>query len=219
LAGGGRLILSPGFAQSGKHPAVCVSWADAQGYAAWLSFRSGRRFRLLTEAEWEYAARAGSVTRYWWGESITPDQANYKIGDGAAGRRTVPVDCFDPNPWGLYQMHGNVWEWVEDCWSQNYAGASKNGEPRAGEWDCKRVVRGGGMAQPATWSAVSASSCSTSRFSPERRRLSSCRNAHVAQPAKTFYRSAFVDPLWCLRAGAEVAPVGGPVVPYVCTST
>jgi len=142
---------SPGFVQTGNHPAVCVSWEDAMAYVGWLSSRSGKRFRLLTEAEWEYAARACTMTPFWWGEAITPNQANGNFSskadpnsNGALWRqRTVPVDRFEPNPWGIYQVHGNVWEWVEDCWSDSHAEASIDGSARKGPSTCKRVLRGG----------------------------------------------------------------------------
>ena len=142
---------SPGFGQTGDHPAVCVSWVDARAYVDWLSAKSERGFRLLTEAEWEYAARAGTVTPFWWGASITPERANYNVSaasdsDGNSGswrQHTVPVDSFDPNQWGLYQVHGNVWEWVEDCWSRSHAGAFIGGSARQGPSTCKRVLRGG----------------------------------------------------------------------------
>jgi formylglycine-generating enzyme required for sulfatase activity len=142
----------PGFAQTGDHPAVCVSWEDATGYAAWLSAVSGRRFRLLTEAEWEYAARAGTVTPYWWGASVQPDQANANFStlagaDGRPGtwrRHTVPVCSFAPNPWGIYQVSGNVWEWVQDEWSGSHAGVPSDGSVRARvPGASKRVLRGG----------------------------------------------------------------------------
>jgi formylglycine-generating enzyme required for sulfatase activity len=142
---------SPGFVQSGDHPAVCVSWEDAMAYVGWLSSRSGRRFRLLTEAEWEYAARGCTVTPFWWGEAITPNQANGNFSSTADPdskgdlwrQRTLPVDSFEPNPWGIYQVHGNVWEWVEDCWNDSHAGGPTNGGARQGPSTCKRVLRGG----------------------------------------------------------------------------
>ena len=98
-----------------------MSWNDAIAYCRWLSERTGSEYRLPTEAEWEYACRAGTTTPFWWGETITPRQANYH-GDvpynggptGEFRQKTVPVDAFEPNPWGLYQMHGNVLEWVQD---------------------------------------------------------------------------------------------------------
>jgi formylglycine-generating enzyme required for sulfatase activity len=144
-------FLSPGFTQGGDHPAVCVSWEDATAYAAWLAARTGRRFRLLTEAEWEYGARAGTTTPYWWGASVSPGQANGKLtaagqagtDNGSCLQHTLPATSFAPNPWGLYQMHGNTWEWVEDCWHPSHAGASPDGRARQGPADSKRVVRGG----------------------------------------------------------------------------
>ncbi len=132
-------------------PVINVSWNDAQAYVAWLKKKTGKTYRLLTESEREYAARAGTTTPFWWGKSITPDQANYKgtyayAGGGEKGayrEKTVPVKSFDPNPWGLYQVHGNVWEWVEDCWRANYDGALTDGSAKT-TGDCaSRVLRGG----------------------------------------------------------------------------
>jgi formylglycine-generating enzyme required for sulfatase activity len=143
---------STGFTQAGNHPAVCVSWNDAQAYAAWLSMKSGKHYRLLTEAEWEYAARAGTVTPFSWGASIAPDQANYNATtaygpDGISGpwrQQTLPVESFAPNPWGLHQVHGNVWEWVEDCWCRDFHGAPSNTSARQSETTSQqRVLRGG----------------------------------------------------------------------------
>jgi formylglycine-generating enzyme required for sulfatase activity len=146
----------PGFRQDDSHPVVCVSWDDAKTYAAWLAKIAGCPYRLLTEAEWEYVARAGTTTPFWWGSSITPEQANYNgnylyEGGGSKGeyrQGTVPVGSFDPNPWGLYNVHGNVWEWCEDTWHDNYNGAPTDGSAwipkrasRRGE--SGRVVRGG----------------------------------------------------------------------------
>jgi formylglycine-generating enzyme required for sulfatase activity len=140
----------PGFPQSGAQPAACLNWYDAKAYVAWLSRKTGKSYRLLTEAEREYVTRAGTTTPFWWGESITTSQANYDgnytYDGGAKGeyrQRTVPVNSFQPNPFGLYQVHGNVWEWVEDCWNDTYSGAPSDGSA----WlsgDCsRRVVRGG----------------------------------------------------------------------------
>jgi formylglycine-generating enzyme required for sulfatase activity len=95
--------------------------------------------------------QSGTVTPYWWGASITPDRANYNAGaacgpggiSDAGLARTMPVDSFEPNPWGLYQVHGNVWEWVEDCWSSSYDGASSDGSARDAAGCEQRVLRGG----------------------------------------------------------------------------
>ncbi len=135
-----------------KRPVINVTWDDAQAYVAWLSRKTGRIYRLLSETEREYVTRAGTVTPFWWGTSITPRQANYNgaaepyEGGGDRGdypRQTVPVDSYAANPWGLYQVHGNVWEWTADCWNSSNAGNPADGRARAdGECD-RRVVRGG----------------------------------------------------------------------------
>ncbi len=114
----------------GNRPVINVSWVDALDYTEWLSAQTGQNYRLPTEAEWEYAARAGTKTAFWWGDDINPDQANY-YGDytyrnglkGVCRQKTVPVDQFKPNPWGLYQVHGNVWEWTGSQDDENYGGA------------------------------------------------------------------------------------------------
>ena len=145
---------NPGFRQGGSHPAVCVSWEDAQAYVAWLSRVAGERYRLPSEAEWEYAARAGTRTARWWGEE-EPRQCTHANGaDASAGwgwgvgcsdghSRTAPVGSFRMNAWGLHDVLGNVWEWTQDCWNSNYQGAPSNG--RAWErGNCSnRVLRGG----------------------------------------------------------------------------
>ena len=141
-----------GFKQAEGHPVVCVSWNDAQAYTRWISLSSGKPYRLLSEAEREYAARSGSQTAFWWGKSISTAQANY---DGTATsyngsakgdwrKATVAVNSFKANPFGLYNVHGNVWEWVEDCFHDNYSGAPSDG--RAWTTSCSgdyRVLRGG----------------------------------------------------------------------------
>ena len=111
----------------GRHPVINVSWDDAQAYVRWLSEKTGKAYRLLSEAEWEYVARAGTTTEYWWGDDIGHNRANCNsCGDSYSS--TAPVGSFSANPFGLYDVHGNVWEWVDDC----YGG------------DCgRRVVRGG----------------------------------------------------------------------------
>ena len=103
----------------------------------WLSKKAGKSYRLLSEAEREYVTRAGKTTRFWWGSSISTSQANY------AGQKTVPVDSFAANPWGLYQVHGNVWEWVEDCYQGNYNGAPSDGSARSISNCFSGVLRGG----------------------------------------------------------------------------
>ena len=128
----------------GRRPVINVSWEDAQNYVRWLSEETGKPYRLLSEAEWEYVARAGTTTRYTWGDEIGRNRANC---DGCGSRwdnkQTAPVGRFAANAFGLHDMHGNVWEWTQDCWHNNYRGAPSNG----GAWEsgeCSgRVLRGG----------------------------------------------------------------------------
>jgi formylglycine-generating enzyme required for sulfatase activity len=132
----------------GRQPVINV--VDAKTYVSWLSRKTGRTYRLLSEAQREYATRAGTTTPFWWGSSITTKDANYDgnntYNGGAKGQyrlRTVPVESFEPNDWGLYQVHGNVWEWTEDCWNESNNGDLGDGSKRT-TGDCKfRVVRGG----------------------------------------------------------------------------
>lgn len=131
----------------GRRPVINVVWDDAQAYAAWLSEQTGKRYRLPSEAEWEYAARAGTTTRYWWGDDVGDNHANCDgCGSQWDSRQTAPVGSFEPNAFGLHDMLGNVWEWVEDCWHDRYAGAPVDGAAW-GDADggvCeRRVVRGG----------------------------------------------------------------------------
>ena len=172
-------LAPPGFTQDGNHPVVCVSWKDADAYVKWLSARTNKPYRLLTEAEREYIARAGTMTPYWWGPTISSQQANFDtqprpnvsphdttapawaqriepppgseppsggpliVEPGVAIGGTVSVLWGQPNPWGLFQVHGNVAEWVQDCWNPNYARASTDGSA-ALSGDCSlRVMRGG----------------------------------------------------------------------------
>jgi formylglycine-generating enzyme required for sulfatase activity len=121
-----------------------VSWDDAQQYMAWLSRRTGKTYRLLSEAEWEYAARAGSAdTAYFWGDEIGDGNANCDgCGSQWDGKQTAPVGSFAASPFGLHDMNGNVFEWVQDCY-QPYGEAPSDGSARTSE-DCKlRIVRGG----------------------------------------------------------------------------
>ena len=136
---------NPGFEQTARDPVACVSWDDAKLYVAWLSRKTGKRYRLPSEAEWEYAARAGSRTAYWWGDAIGRNKANCKgCGSQWDGKRTAPVGSFRPNRFGLYDVHGNTNEWSEDCWHKNYTGAPANGRPWTTGDNCsERVLRGG----------------------------------------------------------------------------
>ncbi len=134
----------------GQQPVINVSWEDAQAYVAWLSEKTDLPYRLLSEVEWEYVARAETQTPFHTGETITPQQANYYSKYSYKGGRVGPsreqpvsVGSFQPNAFGLYDMHGNVWEWVQDCWNMNYAGAPRDGQAwEAGDCD-QRVARGG----------------------------------------------------------------------------
>ena len=144
-------------------PIIYVSWDEAKEYAAWLSEQTGASYRLPSESEWEYAARAGTATTYHWGNEVGANRANCDgCGSRWDGRRTAPVGSFAPNGFGLHDMHGNVWEWVADCWNFGYPGAPSDGTA----WlsgDCRgRVFRGGSWrdvpsllraASRETWSA------------------------------------------------------------------
>ncbi len=157
----------------GRRPVISVTWEDAQAYVSWLSSRTGHSYRLLSESEWEYVARAGTTTPFHFGETISTDQANYygnyTYGSGRKGvyralpvgpqglgaqrspegrkgvyrEQTLPVGSFSSNAFGLYDIHGNVWEWTQDCWNDSYLGAPGDGSA----WlrgDCSvRVLRGG----------------------------------------------------------------------------
>jgi formylglycine-generating enzyme required for sulfatase activity len=137
----------------GHRPVINISWNDAKTYTAWLSGKTGKNYRLLSEAEREYATRAGTATPFWWGSSISTEQANYN-GNYTFGKnsrygpkgefreRTLPVDSFGPNPWGLYQVHGNVFEWTEDC-KHTYSDASSDGAAWAPAGCGFRIARGG----------------------------------------------------------------------------
>jgi len=132
--------ITPGFAQTDRDPVVCVNWKDAKSYLKWLTKKTGRSYRLPSEAEWEYAARAGAVDRYYFGDSVSElcqygngvdassnfKWQNKKCADGY-GARTAPVGSFLPNDFGLYDTIGNAWEWLEDCWNDSYYGAPNDG--------------------------------------------------------------------------------------------
>ena len=151
----------PGFAQDDTHPAACVSWDDASAYARWLSRKTGRAYRLLTEAEWEYAARAGTTTTRFWGDAAdlscgyanSTDLTTRAQVRGASGwdgvdcsdryAYTAPVGSYRPNAFGLHDMLGNVWEWTQDCWNENYTGAPADGSAWTSGNCFLRVVRGG----------------------------------------------------------------------------
>ena len=163
---------NPGLTQADSHPVLCVSWNDARAYAQWLSKKTGKRYRLPSEAEWEYAARAGSVTARYWGDdpvqacrfANVADQSRFQTwGFGQKHEctdghyYTAPAGGYAPNRFGLHDMIGNAWEWAEDCWNASYAGAPADGSAwLAG--DCgQRVSRGG------SWTTVPRFARSASR--------------------------------------------------------
>jgi len=164
---------SPGFVQSGLHPVVGVRWEDAVAYCEWLSTVTRQEYRLPSEAEWEYVARAGTTSPYWWGDRISPADANYETPPPLLRQEsetisvedyeerlkhfeivqvTAPVDAYKPNPWGLFQVHGNVWEWCDNSYdahrtvaSSRWSG-SKYKAMRGGSWrtsgrDCRSANR------------------------------------------------------------------------------
>jgi formylglycine-generating enzyme required for sulfatase activity len=134
----------------GKQPVINIRWDDAKEYVGWLSRKTGRSYRLLSEAEREYVTRAGTSSAYWWGDDFTPHQANSADPADHAQptfARTVSVDSFAPNPWGLFQVHGNVYDWVEDCGNDSYVDAPSDG----GAWmtgNCDvHMLRGGAFSR------------------------------------------------------------------------
>ena len=153
---GRGLAYPPGTIQPPRDPAVCLSWNDAQAYLSWLNGKVRGRasaagnsnpYRLPSEAEWEYAARAGTTTARWWGEGIGTGNANCNgCGSRWDGKEIADVGSFRPNPFGLPDMLGNIWQWTGDCWNESYVGAPKDGSA----WttgDCSRhVLRGGSWA-------------------------------------------------------------------------
>ena len=160
----------------GEMPVVNVSWKNAKAYVDWLSRKTGKPYRLLSEAEWEYAARGGTATAFAYGPTLSPEAANFDGGQktdlnpkGRARGRTVKVGTFPPNAFGLHDVHGNVWEWVEDCWNDDYGPAlPADGKPalsgdcnghilRGGSWedgaaDVRAAARVGGATGDRSWS-------------------------------------------------------------------
>ena len=165
-----RSWRDPGFSQSDDEPVLCVNWNDAQAYVSWLSRKTGEQYRLLSEAEWEYAVRGGTLSmRYWGDDNNNEDACDFaNVGDLTRADAynlkrekdnifmcrdgqvyLAPVGSYRPNDFGLHDTLGNVEEWVEDCWHESYAGAPTDGRPwTSGEKCNQRIVRGG------TWSAT-----------------------------------------------------------------
>lgn len=144
--------ISADASRSRTSPVRDVSWDDAQLFVQWLSKTSGKNYRLPTEAEWEYAMRGGTSSRYWWGDQMQTGKANCKeCGEPWQRDAPVSVGSFAPNPYGLHDMNGSVWEWVSDCWHNSYKGAPAD----ARSWDesnCRvRVIRGGSWREGASY--------------------------------------------------------------------
>jgi formylglycine-generating enzyme required for sulfatase activity len=128
----------------GARPVISVNWHDAQQYVAWLSRLTGKPYRLLTEAEYEYAARARTQTAYPWGDNIGKGNANCNdCGSKWDNMQTAPVGSFSPNAFGLYDMEGNVWEWVQDCYQEDYNNVPTDGTADTADDCSRRVLRGG----------------------------------------------------------------------------
>lgn len=179
----GKSWEDPNYEQGEDHPVVCISWYDSRDFIEWLAEKTRKPYRFLTEAEWEYAVRAGSSTRYSFGndENELCDYANVpdvtakvEIGSNQGwspwkyvecndgyGVQSSPVGSYKPNAFGVYDGHGNTWEWVEDCYYDSFYGAPKDGSARVSGDDCVHVVRGGSLSAPV------AASRSAMRFAGE----------------------------------------------------
>ncbi len=151
---GHGLAYPPGHISPPRWPAVCLSWHDAQAYIAWLngkvrargspSARGEGPYRLPSEAEWEYAARAGTTTARWWGEAIGKGNTDCNgCGSSWDGKEIADAGSFKANPFGLYDVLGNVWQWTEDCWNESYVGAPRDGGAGIAGDCSRRVLRGG----------------------------------------------------------------------------
>ena len=166
---------NPKFAQTDDHPAACLSYLDARDFAAWLAKKTGKPYRLATEAEWEYAARAGTTTARWWGDDAgrlctmantmsagtiealgKPKSWQDQLVCSSARSYTVPVGTFPPNPWGLDDMIGNVYEYIADCYHDSYVGAPTDGSAWLDAGGCKEHMLRGGAYYSTTWLARSA---------------------------------------------------------------
>ena len=125
-------------------PVINITFAEAETYTAWLTKETGHVYRLPSEAEWEYIARAGTTTEFWWGEKVGVNRANCRdCGSKWSMRGSGPVGSFPANPFGLHDTAGNVWEWIADCWNANYVGAPADGSPRRDGKCRRRVMRSG----------------------------------------------------------------------------
>jgi formylglycine-generating enzyme required for sulfatase activity len=147
---------APGFRQSDRDPVVCVSWNDANAYVKWLNGKThpasadspGFRYRLPSESEWEYAARAGSTSTFWWGDDADSAAGHAWLASNASGR-THEVGLKPANAFGLHDMSGDVWQWTEDCYTDDYRNAPRDGSAARGDTSCLRVDRGSSWFYPA----------------------------------------------------------------------
>ena len=165
--------------QAGNAPVRDVSWDEAQQYVKWLSSASGKAYRLPTEAEWEYAARGGTATAYWWGDKMAAGKANCKdCGPPWQVDAPANVGSFAANPYGLFDMNGSVWEWVSDCWHNSFKDAPADGRA----WDAPnctvRVIRGGSWREGASYMV------SSTRFKYDASVRNSQNGFRVARSAK-----------------------------------
>ena len=143
----------------GRRPVININWQESHTFTQWLSDKTGYRYRLPSEAEWEYAARAGTTTIYWWGDEVGENLGNCRDCKSQWSKKeTAPVGSFTPNPFGLYDVHGNVWEMTQDCWNETHTGAPNDGAARH-DGDCTyRTMRSG------SWYYFSKNSRSSWRF-------------------------------------------------------
>jgi formylglycine-generating enzyme required for sulfatase activity len=146
---------NPAYFKGNNRPVECVSWDDGVAFCEKLSQKTGKNYKLPSEAQWEYACRAGTTTPFYFGESITPDLVNYNgnyayaaAPKGQYRKQTTDVGTFPPNAFGLYDMHGNVWEWCEDDWQENYINAPVNGSALISRSDYKRLRGGSWLNDP-----------------------------------------------------------------------
>lgn len=135
----------------GRRPVINVSWNEAQAYVRWLSERTRQPYRLLSEAEWEYVCRARTTTAYFFGDSISNTQAQFLENNGASAGGTIEVGSFPANAFGLYDLHGNVWEWCDDCWNNDYNGAPSDGTAWMSGVSNFHVLRGGSWDNDRLW--------------------------------------------------------------------
>jgi formylglycine-generating enzyme required for sulfatase activity len=140
----------------GNRPVIDVSWDDTRPFLDWLSQKTGKKYRLPSEAEWEYAARAGTPSEFWWGRAADNGHANCEDCGGPPLRKTQPAGSYRPNGFGLYDVAGNVAEWVEDCWNDNYRGAPSDGSAWVMGQCRQRGLRGGSFANKANYARSAA---------------------------------------------------------------